>query len=220
MKRTILAVLVSILAVASVVEADFSTSTPQALTGPGTTGVSLSYKGQLTGSLAMGAAEENSGQLFFEKSSVVTGSDLALTLGGTVPVGTSVRSYILHFDPVGRDSVPVYELHEELTFDERVLGVIFDTASNPGQLAATDSTLGLGAGFYESSSTHRKFEEGQDKWNDIAILGNSVTFNLFTNSSMDEVRIVTTPVPGAVLLGMLGLSAAGVRLRRFGRSAA
>jgi len=198
----------------SAVEADFSSSVQHALTGPGTTRAPLDYKGQLTSSLVMGNTEANTGQLFFEKSSVITGSDLNLTLGGSVPVGTSVNSYILHFDPIGRSSVPVWEFHETITFDETVLGVIFDTASVPNQLAASDGILGIGAGYYESSSYHRKFEDNQDIWIDVAVLGNSVTFDLFTNSSMDEARIVTVPVPGAILLGMLGLSVVGVKLRK------
>ena len=198
----------------SPVEADFLGSTQLALTGPDTTPAPIDYRGQLQSSLAMGLAEANTGQLFFEKSSVITGSDLVLTEGGTVPVGTRVNSYILHFDPVGSNSSPVWEFHETITFDETVLGIIFDTAAAPGRLAGSDTVMGLGSTYYESDSYHRKFEEGQDRWNDVAILGNSVTFNLFTNSSMDEARIITTPVPGAVLLGILGLGAVGVKLRK------
>jgi len=202
-------------AVAVPAEAAFIGSTELPLTGPSTTRAPLSYKGQLTYSLEMGQAEENSGQLFFEKSTVITGSDLTLTKGGVVPVGTSVESYILHFDPVGASSSPVWELHETLTFDQTVLGVIFDTTTAQTELSSTDSILGLGPNYYQTGYYHRKFEEDQEKWNDIAILGNSVTFNLFTNTSMDEVRIVTTPVPGAVLLGVLGLGAAGLKLRKY-----
>jgi hypothetical protein len=199
---------------ATAVHADFSGSTELALSGPGTVRASLDYKGPLQDSLQMGLAEANTAQLFFERGSIVTGSDLVLTKGGTVSVGTSVNSYILHFDPVGSSSSPVWEFHETITFDETVLGVIFDTTASHGQMANSDVTVGLGSGYYETNWMHRKFEEGQDKWNDVAIVGNSVTFNLFTNSSMDEVRIITTPVPGAVLLGLLGLSAAGIKLRK------
>ena len=201
--------------VVSPAEADFLGSTQLDLTGPGTTRASIDYKGQLQSSLAMGLAEADRGQLFFEKSSVITGSDLVLTEGATVPVGTSVESYILHFDPDGSSSSPVWEFHETITFDEIVLGVIFDTVTAHGQLASSDATVGLGSSYYESDWRHRKFEEGQDKWNDVAILGNSVTFNLFTNTSMDEARIITTPLPGAVLLGILGLGAVGVKLRKY-----
>lgn len=199
---------------ATAAEADFYDSTQLALSGPGTTRASLDYKGQLQSSLKMGLAEANTAQLFFERSSVITGSNLILTQGSTVPIGTRVNSYILHFDPVGAASMPVWEFHETLTFDETILGVIFDTNTTHGQMAGSDVAVGLGTDYYEASWTQRKFEEGQDKWNDIAILGNSVTFDLFTNSSMDEVRIITTPVPGAVLLGLLGLSVAGAKLRK------
>ena len=215
MKKWIFALVVVVSLVAVPIKADFISSTQLALSTPGTVRAPLVYKGQLQNSLKMGLAEENRGQLFFEKSSIITGSNLTLTKGGIVPIGTQVRSYILHFDPLGSSSSPVWELRETLTFDEIVLGVIFDTTVAPGQLANTDSVLGIGSDYYETSSLHRKFEEGQEKWNDIAILGNSVTFDLFTNSSMDEVRIVTIPVPGAVLLGMLGLGVVGVKLRKY-----
>ncbi len=214
MRRTILIAVLCLFVAVPVVRADFSGSTQLPLSGPGTTRAPLDDQGQLTSSLAMGLAEANTGQLFFEKSSTITGSDLVLTTGGTVPVGTQVNSYILHFDPVEANSKPVWEFHETISFDEKVLGVIFDTTASHGHLAATDATLGLGSAFYESNWVSRKFEEGQDKWNDVVISGNTVTFDLFTNSSMDEARIVTTPVPGAVLLGLLGLGAAGVKLRK------
>jgi hypothetical protein len=195
-------------------QADLHSATDLPLTGPGTVQVSLADKGQLTSSLAMGVTEENSAQLFFEKGSFIAGSDLALTLGGSVPVGTYVNSYILHFDPVGRSSSPVYEYHGTLTFDETILGVIYDTASVHGLMVQSDSSVGLGAGYYDASYSNRKFEYGQSQWGDVAILGSSVTFNLFTNSGVDEVRIITTPIPGAALLGSLGLGLSGWLCRR------
>jgi len=198
-----------------VVQADFAGSTQLGLTGPDTTRAPIDYKGQLSSSIAEGSAEANAGQLFFEKSSVITGPALDLTVGGTVPVGTAVNSYILHFDAVGNTGgLPVYEFHETINFDEKVLGLIFDTSETGVQLATSDSIVGLGAGFYETDAARRKLEVNQDYWIDTAIFGTSVTLDLFTNSSMDEVRIVTVPVPGAVLLGMLGLSVVGVKLRK------
>jgi len=195
-------------------QADLYSYTELGLTGPGTVRSTLADKGQLAGSLAMGLTEENTAQLFFEKGSVITGSDLALTQGGSVPVGTAVNSYILHFDPVGASSSPVYEFHGTLTFEEKVLGVIFDTDAVHGAMAASDASLGLGSGYYDANYRYRKFEE-QAKWGDVAILGShSVTLNLFTNSAMDEVRIITTPVPGAALLGTLGLGLSGYLCRR------
>jgi len=47
-------------------------------------------------------------------------------------------------------------------------------------------------------------------WNDVKVL------NLWGATGQDrQSQLVMTPVPGAVLLGMIGLGAAGVKLRRF-----
>jgi len=219
MRQSVVLIAALLVAAAAVpVQADFIGATELDLAGPDTVRAPIDYEGQLASVLDLGAKQANTGQLFFEKSSVIAGSDLALTTGGTVSVGTTVRSYILHFDPIANNPSGVgtaWEIHATLTFEEAVLGVIFDTVTSHGNLAGTDATLGLGAGFYEDDWNHRKFETTQDKWNDVVIAGNTVTFNLFTTSSMDEARIVTTPVPGAVLLGLLGMSVAGWRLRRF-----
>jgi len=55
---------------------------------------------------------------------------------------------------------------------------------------------------------------------DISEIGFYVRANFwpddkFGPSSPDTFRVSAVPVPGAVLLGILGLTAAGVRLRRF-----
>jgi hypothetical protein len=206
MKRNVLMILV-VLLLAGSAQADIpSITNDSSLTGPGTTAADIVWKGQLTSSLAMGAAEEDTAQLFRERTGVVLSSDLNLAGGGVVPAGTTVNSYIVHFDPVGSNQSPVWECKGTITFDEPVLGLIYATSdtSTYSLLTASDDSVGLGSAFYESNTYHRKLEIPQSKWQDVA--NNTVYLNLFTNTSMDEVRIVTVPAPGALVLGLVGTS--------------
>lgn len=187
------------------------------LTGPGTTRANIVFKTVLPSSLSMGKAEENSAQIFLERQNVLLTSDLAV-VGGWIPAGARVNSYILHFDPVGSASSPVWEARGTITFAEPLLGLIYATSNTAtySLLTASDSIVGLGGSYYESGTYHRKLEIPQETWEDLATLpGNTVYVNLFTNSSMDEVRIITqvVPAPGALLLGALGAALVGC-LRR------
>jgi len=181
------------------------------LTGPGTVQALIVDKGQLTGSLVMdGAAAENSAQIFLESTNVVLGSDLALTDGGIVSAGSIVNSYIVHFDPLGAAASPVWEAKGTITFGEQVLGVIYakNATSTYSLLTDSDNTVGLGSAYYNTNTYHRKFEIPQATYQDVAqFAGSSVTVNMFTNSSMDEVRIITQgiPAPGALILALLGM---------------
>lgn len=222
MKRTLLAIFMALL-VGSVYAAP-TIMNIDPLTGPGTTRADIVWKGDLAGavsSLAMGQAEENSVQVFAENLNVLLAQDLALVGGGVVSAGTRVNSYIVHFDPIGRSSTPVWEGKGSILFDEMVLGVIYanDGGTAPYSLLTnSDNIVGLGSNFYEADTAQRKFEVTSNKWIDIASSGTGVDLNLFTNSSMDEVRIITqavpVPAPGALLLGAAGTSLVGYLRRR------
>ncbi len=61
---------------------------------------SIVWKGQLpsaAGTLALDATQDNAVQLYLEQENVVLGSPLQLTVGGVLPAGTVVNSYILHY---------------------------------------------------------------------------------------------------------------------------
>ncbi|MBN1123951.1 MAG: hypothetical protein JXA82_03010 [Sedimentisphaerales bacterium] len=219
MKRTLLIVVMALL-VGSVYAAPTIINTDP-LTGPVTTRADIVWNGDLAsavGSLAMGSAEEDSVQVFAENLNVILAQDLALVGGGVISAGTAVNSYIVHFDPIGRSSTPVWEGKGSILFDEQVLGLIYSDGSSAGDslLTSSDDIVGLGSNFYESNTYHRKFEVGGNKWIDIASSGTGVDLNLFTNSSMDEVRIITqaVPAPGALFLGVVGTSLVGYLRRR------
>ncbi|MGN6367815.1 MAG: hypothetical protein ACTHN5_06100 [Phycisphaerae bacterium] len=134
---------------------------------------------------------------------------------GTIPVGTVVNSYFLHFDPVGKPSTPV-TLSGSITFDTPVLGLIALSSTLNGSIGS----LGLASTTYASGSDHgMEFAPNADGTNDVLTLSadrRTVSFTVTANLNGDELRIVTG-VPEAGSLGVVvggGILLAARRRRR------
>jgi len=149
------------------------------------------------------------------------------SLGGVVPAGSTINSHIVHLDPIGTTG-SISGISGEIEFSNMILGVIVtkygtDTSytlsglggeTDPGSYPwETDKTLGIALTNYPAWNPYRGLEEGDHIW---LIDPYTLAFDLNASGTyVNEFRIITTPIPGAVLLGLLGLSVAGVKLRRF-----
>ncbi len=121
-----------------------------------------------------------------------------------LPPGLFVNTYIVHFDPDGG----VVSLSGEVTFDAGE--IIVGLAMHPPYLDASDG-FPVGDPFitYPTGSTTRGFETlpGTDM-GFIAFDLNSVSFDLFAELGIDQVRIFTLPVPEPSTFALLAVGSA------------
>lgn len=125
----------------------------------------------------------------------------------TIPAGTVVDSYLVHFDPVGQPTSRV-SLSGSLTFDEPILGVI----ALGDSLDDSDAAVGLPSVTTYSSGPGRGLEFVQEDDNDSLTLGayqsglQTVTCGLRSTTSVDEFRVITAvPEPAVLAPAVLAL---------------
>ena len=110
---------------------------------------------------------------------------------GTIPAGTTVDCYFLHFDPVGSQSASV--TNQAITFSGDIIGVLWNVST----LDATDQVLGSpSTAGYETGVGARGYENGQEF---VTIGADKRTFTIntwYSTSPGEETRILT--VPGGV----------------------
>ncbi|MBI1373520.1 MAG: hypothetical protein GC159_12395 [Phycisphaera sp.] len=151
-------------------------------------------------SLAKGAFENDHHiAMFLERSGVTLRSNVKVTLtepgaydkydgrGVTVPKGTKVTSYLLHYDTVGGSMQEWKFLSGAVTFDRPIVGVIAMT----DQLNATDDMLGVaGVTYREGKGTARHLEDGEGDRVTISADRRTLTLYLGTSNSLDHVRVL------------------------------
>lgn len=129
----------------------------------------------------------------------------------TIPMGTPVHSYIVHFDPLGAGFA---KLSGTVFFDpgELILGI----QTHSPLLDFTDAVTGHPTPIYPTGTATRGFD-GLPSTDTVTIapgLG-SATFALFAELGIDQARIFTVPEPSSSLLLVLGaVSALGMAHRR------
>jgi prepilin-type processing-associated H-X9-DG protein len=115
---------------------------------------------------------------------------------GSIPAGTRVDSYLLHYDPPGKDG----EVHNvKVAFAGKILGVIIFTQG----LRDSDGLLGVVGTTYDKKASARGMEPGAEI---VTLSADMLTFNvdrLIVTGVMEEARIITEP-------GGVGVSSYGI----------
>lgn len=160
----------------------------------------------------------NTGQQGFnEAQGVYLLSPIAVDGGGSIAAGTTVDSHMIFLNAFdsGYDTIS----HSNVTweFSGPILGVM--SGVNGGlEYMSTDILGSTSTEYPDPMYAHRGLEDG-DAYGILLLEPNKLVVSMVVSSPGDWIRVVTegtvVPVPGAVLLGILGLSAAGIKLRKF-----
>ncbi|HVT82639.1 MAG TPA: PEP-CTERM sorting domain-containing protein [Phycisphaerae bacterium] len=125
---------------------------------------------------------------------------------GTIPAGTVIDSYFLHFDVVGNPGASnAIRGQGSLTFNANILGLIIFQAG----LDATDAFLGFPGSIYDTGDSGRDLEISTGSLaftNDQIIVSadrRNLTVTLDDGNTPDEVRIITSAVPEPASLALL-----------------
>ncbi|HTQ37531.1 MAG TPA: hypothetical protein VMJ32_00795 [Pirellulales bacterium] len=151
------------------------------------------------------------------------------TFPGVIPAGTVVSSFMIHFDTAGGAFDPDTAACEVVT-DENIIGAIFSDSN----LDLSDGIVGSSSTTYPNGYQYRGATvdplEGNDSLEigvpgDVGIgFSRTVTaLSLEVGGAVDEVRIITAPVPEPASAILAAMAAAGLmglalpRCRRGGR---
>ncbi|HEY4329011.1 MAG TPA: hypothetical protein VGN88_04685 [Phycisphaerae bacterium] len=185
------------------------------------------------GDVSVGHLEsDTSAQLFAERQAVTISQPLVLdiTAAGnspngndpnfslaTLPAGTLVNSYYLHFDVVGTPAQGV-EVTGSVTWGEQILGLIVGV-ENGTTIDQSGNSLDLSNSALGAPGTLYGFDpiDLSNLTDSVSLSADrrTITFDWATAGSADNMRIITaaTPEPGSIY----GLSMLGLLLLRRGR---
>lgn len=171
----------------------------------------------------------NKALLFKESSNVALASDMGVEAylpgvysagtpaGRTLASGRTVNSYFLHADVTG-DNTPRH-MSGSITFDDKILGVIF------GDFSASDALVGAAGTTYESAAGHGV--DFNDPIGDSFRISNNrmrLDFDFYVSGRTDQIRIITAgnaplsivenPIPEPVTPALLAMGLGSLALRR------
>lgn len=156
---------------------------------------------------------------FEERSSVTTSQSVSLDITqpgtvpgpsgnnlspGSIPQGTRINSYYIHYDKVG-GSDTIKSATGSVTFGEDVIGLIITL----GGLTATNGTLGAQSTIYPTgSSQHVEFNDCSKIT--LAPDRRTVSVTLCVTCCADNIRVITGNVSGGSVLPPAGNSGGGL----------
>lgn len=112
-------------------------------------------------------------------------------------VNGPIRSYLIHFDPVGQPSI---RLNGSVTFAEPILAVIGRSLT----MAQTDATLGAPGTLYPTPRFNRELEyrtRGSYDFFRLEDDGHTLWTQLLVGTDVDQIRVITAvPEPAGSLL--------------------
>jgi len=121
--------------------------------------------------------------------------------------GATINSYFFHVDSVSTD---FSRFAGTISFDSNILGIIFER----NELNNSDSILGAIATNYPIDQ-NRNFEAGQcgtAVYDCATISANlrEITLDLSTTSQIDQIRVITSPVPVPATFFLFGTALSGL----------
>lgn len=145
----------------------------------------------------------------------INGSGAGLHLGTGnaatefIASGTMLNSYLFHVEPVNPE---IKRFTGTVSFDSNILGIIFET----NELNLSDAMLGATGTSY-SSGNFRGFEGSGSGpclglYDCATISANlrEITLELGTGSQLDQIRIITSPVPVPATIFLFGSALSGL----------
>ena len=161
------------------------------------------------------------GQVVFNEQQGVTLGSALTTDTGVIAAGTRVDSQFFAVNAKPPKGVKGIVEDTSVTFDEKILGVVFkDSASAPyGTLFTASDFLGNPSTTYNETCVLCGFEK---KTGDtITIVGDTVYFHSRYSNPGDFARIITAavPEPSSWAMMIIGLGLVGTALRRVPRFA-
>ena len=160
----------------------------------------------------------NTGMQGFDEAQGVLTTVAHAVDGGSIAVGTLVDSHMIFLNSAESALLSHYDVI--WTFSDPIVGVMSDSGGNLE--AASTFELGNPLTNYTVISSdsgpaapfsNRGMEPPPQDWYTV-LTPYTLEVNMIVAEPGDWIRVVTVPAPGAVILGMLGLSLAGVKLRK------
>jgi len=161
--------------------------------------------------------------VFVERQNVVLPEDVFVNLTSTgmvlgsghfsnawIPAGTTVDSYLLHFDPIGQPQADV-TTWGSLSFDNQVLGIVLTSPA----LDLSDAILGHPHTAYPTGVFGRSFDWGLEDVVELSHDRKTVTALMRARPGYDHIRIITAvPEPSTLILLTAALGALGLIVYR------